>query len=94
VEAEQAWVEGMLLIDQRAVQFPGNGPVINDFYGVVSGDWRVYVGRPALPGQDTFALAFNSGSGAIAQGLFPRGIRPHPTQAGQVVLFNFQTIYP
>jgi hypothetical protein len=84
----------MRLIDQRAAQFPGNGPVVNDFYGVVSGEWRVYVGRPAVPGQNTFALAFNVKTGAIAHGLYPRGIRPHPTQRGQEALFNFTIVYP
>jgi hypothetical protein len=93
-EAEQAWVGGMRLIDQRAALFPCNAPVINDFYGIVSGDWRVYVGRPALPGKDTFAIAFNTRTGVIAQGYYPSGIRPHPTQAGQEALFNFQIIYP
>lgn len=93
-EAEQVWVEGMRLIDQRAAQFPGNRPVVNDFYGVVSGEWRVYVGRPAAIGQDTFALAFNTRSGAIAQGLYPSGIGPHPALAGQQALFNFRFIYP
>jgi hypothetical protein len=84
----------MRLINQRAAQFPGNGPVVNDFYGVVSGQWRVYVGRPAVPGQNTIALAFHARTGAIAQGLYPRGIRPHPTQVGQEILVNFQIIYP
>jgi hypothetical protein len=93
-EAEQVWLDGMSLINQRAAQFPGNGPVVNLFYGVVGGEWRVYVGRPAAPGQDTFALAFNVRTGAIAQGLFPSGIRPHPTQPGQEALFNFQILYP
>jgi hypothetical protein len=94
IDAEQAWIDGMRLIDQRATQFPGNGPVVNNFYGVVSGEWRVYVGRPAAPGQNTFALAFHTQTGAIAQGLYPRGIRPHPTRAGQEALFNFQIVYP
>lgn len=84
----------MRLINQRAAQFPGNGPVVNDFYGVVGGEWRVYVGRPAAPGQNTFALAFHSSSGTIAQGLYPRGIRPHPSRAGLEALFNFQILYP
>jgi hypothetical protein len=94
VEAEQAWVDGMRLIDQRAAHFPRNGPVVNDFYGVVGGEWRVYLGRPALPGKDTFAIAFNTRTGAIAQGYYPSGIRPHPTQAGQEALFNSRVIYP
>jgi len=84
----------MRLIKQRAAQFPGNGSVFNDFYGVVCGEWRVYVGRPAAPGQDAFALAFTTRTGAVSRGLCPRGIRPHPTQAGQEALFNFQIIYP
>jgi len=84
----------MVLINQRAALFPGNGPVVNDFYGLVSNEWRVYVGRPAAPGQNTFALAFSTRTGAIAQGLYPRGIRPHPTQAGQEVLLHFHIIYP
>jgi len=88
------WVEGMQLIDQRAAQFPGNGPVVNDFYGVVNGEWRVYMGRPAVPGKDAFAIAFNTATGAIAQGYYPSGIRPHPTQVGQEALFNFQISYP
>jgi hypothetical protein len=82
----------MRLIDQRGAQFPGNGPVVNDFYGVVSGEWRVYIGRPAALGLNTFALAFNTRTGAIAQGIYPRGIRRHPTQVGQEALFNFQII--
>ena len=93
-ETEQAWAEGMRLVNQRAAQFPGNGPVVNNLYGVVNGDWRVYIGRPAAPGLDTFALAFNTRIGVIAQGLYPKGIRPHPTQVGQEALFNFQIIYP
>src|SRR6188474_2061398 len=52
-EAEQVWVDGMARIDQRAATFPGNGPVANDWYGIVSREWRVYVGRPALPNSDT-----------------------------------------
>jgi len=84
----------MRLINQRAAQFPGNGPVVNNWYGVVSGEWRVYIGRPAGPGLDTFALAFHTRTGVIAQGLYPRGNRPHPTQVGQEALFNFQIIYP
>jgi hypothetical protein len=84
----------MWLIDQRAAQFPGNGPVVNDFYAVVGGEWRVHVGRPAVPGRDTFSIAFNTTTGAIAQGYYPSGIRPHPTQAGQEALFNFQIISP
>ena len=93
-EAEQVWVDGMCLIGQRAALFPGNGSVVNDFYGVVSGEWRVYIGRPAAPGRDTFALAFNSRTGAIAQGLYPRGIGSHPAIVGQQALFNFRVIYP
>jgi hypothetical protein len=84
----------MRLIGQRAASFPGNGPVVNGFYGLVDGEWRVYVGLPASPGQSTFALAFNIRTGAIAQGLYPTGIRPHPTRAGREALFNFQLIYP
>ena len=84
----------MRLINQRAAQFHGNGPVVNDFYGVVGGEWRVYVGRPVAHGQNTLVLAFHSRTGAIAQGLYPDGIRPHPTRAGQEALFNFQFIYP
>ena len=93
-EAEQVWVDGMRLINLRAVRFPGNGPVVNDYYGLVGGEWRVYVGRPAAPGQSTLAIAFHLRTGAIAQGFYPRGIRPHPTKAGQQALFNFQIIYP
>jgi hypothetical protein len=84
----------MRLISQRAAAFPGNGPVVNDFYGLVGGDWRVYIGRPAAPGQNTFALAFNTMTGAIARGVYPTGIRTHPTRASQEALFNFQFIYP
>jgi hypothetical protein len=93
-EAEQAWADGMRLINQRAAQFPGNGPVVNDFYGVVSGEGRVYVGRPAVPGTDAFASAFNTRTGAVAQGFYPSGIRPHPTQAGPEAWFHFPNIYP
>lgn len=92
-EAEQAWVEGMRLIKQRAAQFPGKGPVINDFFGVVGGEWRVYVGRPAVLGGDTFAFAFNTRTGVVAHGL-RSGIRAHPTQAGELALFNFIIVYP
>jgi hypothetical protein len=84
----------MRLIDQRAASFPGNRPVVNDFSGVVGGEWRAYVRRPATPGGTTFALAFNIRTGAIARGLYPTGIRPHPTQVGQEALFNFQLVYP
>jgi hypothetical protein len=82
----------MRLINQRAGQLPGNGPVVNDFYGVVGGEWRVYVGRPAAHGQNTFALAFHTRTGAIARGLYPRGIRPHPARAGEEALYNFNVI--
>jgi hypothetical protein len=84
----------MRLINQRAAQFPAHVPVVNQFLGVFSGEWRVYVGRPAAPGQDTFALAFNVRTGAIATGLYPSGLGPHPTRAGQRALFNFRIIYP
>jgi hypothetical protein len=93
-EAEQVWNDGMALIGQRAAQFAGNGPVINDFYGVISGEWRVYVGRPAIPGKDAFAMAFNIRTGVIATGHYPSGIRPHPALVGQEALFNFQIVYP
>ncbi len=83
----------MRLINQRASQFPGNGPVINDFFGVVGREWRLYVGRPAVLGGDAFAFAFNTRTGAIAQGL-RSGIRAHPTQTGELALFNFTIIYP
>jgi hypothetical protein len=92
-EVEQAWVEGMRLINQRAAQFPGNGPVVNDFFGVVGGEWRVYVGRPAVLGGDAFAFAFNTRTGAVARGL-RSGIRAHPFQAGELALFNFRIVYP
>ncbi len=93
-EAEDVWIDGMRLIGQRAATFPGNGPVVNDFYGLVGGEWRVYIGRPVAPGRDTLALAFNIGTGAIAQGMYPSGIRSHPARAEQEALFNFQFIYP
>jgi hypothetical protein len=93
MEAEQVWVEGMKLINLRAAQFPGNRPVANDFFGVVDGAWRVYVGQSAVPGGDTFALAFNTRTGAIASGL-RSGIRPHPTRAGELALYNFTVVYP
>jgi len=93
-QAEQTWVDGMRLIDQRAAQFPGNARVVNDFYGTVSGEWRVYVGRAALPGKDSFAIALNTRTGGIARGYYPSGIRPHPMKPGQEALFNFQVIYP
>ena len=59
-ETEKAWNNGMSLINQRAATFPGNPPVENNFYGVVGGERRVYIGRPPVPGGDTFAIAFNS----------------------------------
>jgi hypothetical protein len=83
----------MRLIDQRAALFPGNGPVVNDFFGVVSSEWRVYVGRPSVPGGDAFAFAFNTRTGAVAHGL-RSGIRAHPIQAGELALFNFIIVYP
>lgn len=92
-EAEQAWVEGMRTINQRAAQFPGNGPVVNGFFGVVGSEWRVYVGRPAMTGGDSFAFAFNTRTGVIARGL-RSGIRAHPTQIGELTLFNFTIVYP
>jgi hypothetical protein len=61
-------VDGMRLIDQRAVSFPGTAPVVNDFFGVVDGEWRVYVGRPSVPGGDAFALAFNHQDGGDGSG--------------------------
>jgi hypothetical protein len=82
----------MRLIDQRAAQFPGNGPVVNDFFGAVGGEWRVYVGRPAVAGGDAFAFAFNTSTGTVAQEL-QSGIRPHPVRAGELALFNFTIIY-
>jgi hypothetical protein len=92
-EAEQAWNEGMGLIKQRAAAFPGNLPVENNFYGVVGGEWRVYIGRPPVPGADTTAIAFNSRMGAIMEGL-ESGIRPHPAIPNQKALFNFRLVYP
>lgn len=92
-EAEQVWVDGMRVIDHRAAQFPGNRPVVNDFFGVVGGVWRVYVGRPTVSGGDAFAFAFNTVRGTVARGLLS-GIRPHPTQAGELALVNFTIIYP
>lgn len=86
-------MDGMRLINRRAAQFAGNGVVVNDFFGIIGGDWRVYVGRPSVPRGDTFAFAFNTGSGAVAQGL-RSGIRPHPTQPGELALFHFTIIYP
>ena len=83
----------MRLINQRAAQFPGNGPVVNDFFGVVGGEWRVYVGRPAVLGGDAFAFAFNTRTGAVAQGL-RSGIRAHPIQADELAFFNFIIVYP
>ncbi len=83
----------MRLINQRAARFPGNGPVVNVFFGVVGGEWRVYVGRPAMLGGDAFAFAFNTRTGTVAQGL-RSGIRAHPTQAGEFALFNFLIVYP
>jgi hypothetical protein len=83
----------MRLVNQRAAQIPGNGPVVNDFFGVVGGEWRVYVGRPAVRGGDAFAFAFNSRTGAVAQGK-RSGIRAHPTNTGELALFNFTMIYP
>lgn len=92
-ETEQAWGDGMALINQRSAQFPGNGPVANDFLGVVGGEWRVYVGRPVVAGGDSFAFAFNTRTGVVAQGR-RSGIRPHPSQSGELALFNFTVVYP
>jgi hypothetical protein len=92
-DAEQVWVDGMILIDQRAAMIPGNGPVFNDWYGVVSGEWSVYVGRPPVPTQDAPALAFNIRTGALSKGLLS-GIRAHPLMAGAKGLFNFTILYP
>lgn len=83
-EIERVWVNGMAQINQRAAQFGGS--VTNEFFGTVSGQWRVYVGRPAVAGGDTFALAINTQTGAIATGL-RSGIRPLGN--GELGLFNF-----
>lgn len=93
VDAEQVWVDGMRLIDQRGGQFPGNGLVVNDFFGVVGGEWHEYVGRPAVAGGDAFALAFNIRTGVIAQGRL-LNIRQHPARPNERALFNFSSIYP
>lgn len=93
-EAEQAWVDGMKLVDLRGAQFPRPGPVVNDLLGVFSGEWRVYIGRPAASLTNTFALAFNTRTGAIAVGVYPKDFGPHPTQSGQQALFNFRILYP
>ena len=82
----------MRQINQRAATFPGNALVENNFYGMV-GEWRVYIGRPAIAGGDTFAIAFNTRTGAIAQGL-RSGIRPSPAIVGEEALHNFTLIYP
>lgn len=92
--AQQVWVDGMTLINQRAGQFAGNGPVVNAFIGTFSAEWRVYAGRPASSGLDTLALAFNTRTGAVAVGRYPSGIGPHPAQPGQQALFNFKIIFP
>jgi len=74
---KQVWVDGMRVIDRRAAQFPGNGPVVNDFFGVVGGAWRVYVGRPAVSGGDAFAFAFNTGRGTVLADCYPAfGLTP------------------
>lgn len=83
----------MSLINQRAATFRGNPPVENNFHGVVGGEWRVYIGRPTVPGGDTFAIAFNSRTGAVVEGL-KSGIRPHPTISNQEALFNFKSVHP
>jgi hypothetical protein len=83
----------MNLIDQRAAQFPGNGPVVNDFRGIVDGQWRMYVGRPPKGRVAAFALGFNTRTGFIAQGL-STGIRDHPTQPGVEILVNFKLLSP
>ena len=44
-------------------------------------------------GGDAFALAFNTSTGAVAQGRL-LNIRPHPTRPNELALFNFSLIYP
>jgi len=84
-EAEQAWVDGMNLINLRAALFPGNGPVVNEFLGTAHGGWRVYRGRPPRPGGLAFLIAFNENTGMIVTGT-GTGLVPHPTFAGVHVL--------
>jgi hypothetical protein len=84
-EAEQAWVEGMRLINLRAAQFPGNGPVVNDFLGTAQGGWRTYRGQPPRPGDQAFMIAFNERTGVVITGQ-GQGLRPHPTLPGQTQL--------
>ena len=84
-EAEQAWADGMRLIGQSAAQFPGNGPVVNNFLGTADGGWRVYMGQPAQPGDPAFIVAFNGQTGVVITGIGP-GLAPHPTITGVQVL--------
>ena len=85
----------MRLIDQRAAQFPGNGPVVNNFLGTAYGGWRVYMGQPAQPGGPAFIVAFNEQTGMVVSGTGP-GLVPHPTIPGQwaLQLQNQTVIYP
>ena len=85
----------MRLINQRAGQFPGNGPVVNNFLGTAYGGWRVYMGEPAQPGDPALIMAFNERTGMVVTGL-GRGLLPHPTIPGQSVLQlqNMIVIFP
>lgn len=75
----------MSLISQRAAQFPGNGPVTNNFLGIAHGGWRVYMGQPAQPGGPAFLVAFNQQTGMVVSGT-GLGLVPHPTIPGLNVL--------
>jgi hypothetical protein len=85
----------MRLIDQRAAQFPGNGPVVNNFLGTAHGGWRVYMGQPARPGDPAFMVAFNERTGVVVTGT-GRGLAPHPTIPGETVLRlqNVTVLFP
>jgi hypothetical protein len=85
----------MQLINLRASQFPGNGPIVNNFLGTAHGGWRVYMGQPAQLGGPAFTLAFNEQTGIIVRGT-SLGLVPHPTIRGENVLSlqNMTVIYP
>jgi len=94
-EAEQAWADGMHLVNHRAGQFPGNGPVMNNFLGKAHGGWRVNMGQPARSGDPALIVAFNEKTGMIVSGT-GRGLVPHPTIPGEnaLLLQNQTIIFP
>lgn len=94
-ESEQAYLEGVSLISQRASTFPGNRGITNEFLGPTVGGWRVYGGDVGQNGLRQI-VAFNYRTGVIVSGEGHVGATTEPG-AGGVPTLHFRratTWYP